>query len=104
MKRPIAVAFALLHALLFVAFATYVSEVGQRDGQAMLLWGYWLVIDFPVSLLVPLGWSVIDPDSPLSRYWLYAVHGVIGTIWWYCVPLIVAGVYRKFMPRVSATQ
>lgn len=97
--RVFAVTLAASHAVAFLAFLAYFQSVSERDGQAMLLWGYWLIIDFPVSLLVPLGWSLIDPDSPLSRYWLYAVHGVIGTVWWYCLPLIIARVYRKFAPR-----
>jgi hypothetical protein len=97
-EKIVAISLATFHAVLFLAFLAYYQDVSHRDGQAMLLWTYWLVIDFPVSLLVPLGWSLIDPDSPLSRYWLYGVHGVIGTIWWYVLPLIVARVYRRFVP------
>lgn len=98
MRRAFAVGCGVLHAALFLAFLAYYRDANHHDGQAMLVWSYWLVIDFPVSLLVPAGWSLIDPDSPLTRYWLYVVHGGLGTIWWYCLPLIVARIYRKFVP------
>lgn len=96
--RTVAITLAVVHAAAFIAFVAYFLDTNQRDGQAMLLWGYWLVIDFPVSLLVPLGWTVLNPDSPTSQYWLYAVHGGAGTIWWYCLPLIAARVYRAVKP------
>ena len=96
MRRRIAIGLAVLHFVLFLAFVTYFRGANHHDGQAMLLWSYWLVIDFPVSLLVPAGWSLIEPDSPLTRYWLYLVHGVLGTVWWFVLPLIVARIYRKF--------
>jgi hypothetical protein len=97
MRKRFALGLAALHVVLFLAFLAYFRDASHHDGQAMLLWTYWLVIDFPVSLLVPAGWSLIEPDSPLTRYWLHFVHGVMGTLWWYLLPLIVARVYRKFV-------
>jgi len=91
------IALAFLHAVVFAAFLAYYLDVNQRDGQAMLLWTYWLIIDFPVSLLVPLGWSFISPESDLSRYWLYFVHGVAGTLWWYLIPFAVGAIYRRLV-------
>ena len=93
--RLASISLAAVHAAAFFLFLAYFSEANQRDGQAMLLWGYWLVIDFPVSLLVPAGWWVMDADAAVTRYWLYFVHGVLGTVWWYWIPAIAVRVFRR---------
>lgn len=100
--RTVSIGFALFHAVAFLGFLAYFAEANQRDGQAMLLWGYWLVIDFPVSLLVPAGWWIINPDSPLAHYWLYAVHGILGTMWWCMLPVVAVRVYGWAVSRRSA--
>lgn len=96
--RAISIVLVSVHAIAFLLFLLYFLGANERDGQAMLLWTYWLVIDFPVSVLVLVGWWLIDPDShrgaALSQYWLYFVHGVVGTIWWYYIPQAATFAFR----------
>ncbi len=95
--RRIATVLAILHLLAVVAFAVYLHQ--SNEGQAILLWTMWTPIDFPVSLLVPWGLEVLSSGSEWSsalRLALpYVVHGILGTIWWFCLPLMVAGLFRK---------
>lgn len=83
------VLFGGLHLALAVALAIYVDS--SSDGQSPLLWAFFAVIDFPVSLLYPgrngvamwvEGWW---PDV----YWPYVIHGVLGTAWWFLLPFWV---------------
>jgi len=57
--------------------AWYVS--GSSDGQAPLVWAYWMFIDLPWSL--PL-WQLMG-----GRFVL--IHGVICTAWWYLLVLLI---------------
>ena len=76
------IGFAIFHLVAFFAFLVYLSDVAARDGQAQLLWIFWLVGDFPVSLLVFVAKAV----GFRSIWTLYFIHGVVGTIWWYFLP------------------
>jgi len=62
----------------------------------MLLWIYWLFADFPVSLLVIAGWWFMDPDSQygavLGYYLPYLVHGLLGAVWWYYIPVVTIAI------------
>lgn len=78
----IAAILAGLHLLGVLLTALYVS--GSADGQAPLVWAYWMFVDMPWSL--PL-WQLME-----GRFIL--IHGVIGTAWWYAV---VLGVGRLFI-------
>jgi hypothetical protein len=62
-------------------------------GEGRLLWALWLPIDFPVSLLVDLGFSLI-PDGnryleTLRAWWPMVVHGVFGSLWWFVATVVV---------------
>jgi hypothetical protein len=74
MKRVFVVAtvVAILHLAGVLWTASYVSH--SLEGQAPLVWVYWIVIDLP--------WSLLPFQSPLL------VHGLIGTVWW-CVLIII---------------
>jgi hypothetical protein len=77
-------AFALIHLVVFVVYVFYVAGVAERDGQAQLLWIVWLLIDFPISLLIFLAKGLGISSITV----LYVIHGVLGTIWWYFIPSI----------------
>jgi len=87
---------AAIHLIVFFWFIYYLSELSGRDGQSQLLWIYWLVIDFPVSLIVILLFAV----DVTSHYMLYFVHGILGTIWWFFVPTVL---HNGFM-RIKKTE
>ena len=55
----------------------YVST--SSAGQAPMVWVYWAFADFPLSLL----YAFLD-DSFLI------VHGLLGTIWWYFLTVVLA--------------
>lgn len=83
--------FSFIHLLLFVVYVSYVSSVSERDGQAQLLWIVWLLTDFPISLLL-----FVAKELGLSSFNVfYAVHGLLGTIWWYFVPTMIFWKGRK---------
>src|SRR6202163_2352317 len=71
----VAAAVAGVHLLGVLLTALYVSK--SPDGQAPLVWAYWLFIDLPWSL--PL-WQLMSGSFVL-------IHGVIGTAWWYVLVL-----------------
>ena len=90
MNIKIGLLLAIAHLILFFWFLWYLSDLSGRDGQGPLLWAYWLIIDFPVSLLVVLSFAV----DITSRYVMYFVHGILGTIWWFYLPTIVSKGFR----------
>jgi len=85
MQKKIGLLFAIIHLTAFFWFLSYLGDLSGRDGQGPLLWVYWLVIDFPVSLLVILLFAV----DITSHYVMYIVHGVLGTIWWLFLPTVL---------------
>ena len=73
----VASAVAGVHLLGVLLTALYVSQ--STDGQAPLVWTYWMFIDLPWSL--PL-WQLMSGSFVL-------IHGVIGTVWWYLLVLLI---------------
>jgi len=97
---------ALMHVIIFVLFLIYLSSVYDRDGQAILLWAYWLILDFPVSLLLLLGWDLMGSSETqimiFLRYYLpHFVHGVLGTIWWLYLPSFIQKIWWKLKGLAS---
>lgn len=85
------IGFAVFHLVAFIAFAFYVKSVYARDGQAQLLWIYWMVVDFPVSLLLLLAKAV----GFRSYSTIYVVFGLFGTIWWYFLPNVFIAIDQR---------
>ena len=92
--------FAGFHALLFFVF---LATVGALGGEGRLLWALWLPVDFPVSLLVGLGFDYIPMSSEvfktLRAWWPPIIHGIFGTIWWFVVPFLVMRFREKQRSR-----
>lgn len=105
MRHSLGTVLAILHIALFATFLSHYEVIADRDGQAMLLWMYWLPVDFPISLVLMMGWWVLDPNTACGEaagyYLLYVVHGVLGPIWWFYLPSLVVGVARKLGFRKS---
>lgn len=91
-RRLIPYITAGAHLAAFWVTVLYVYR--SADGEAALVWIWWSLPDFPVSLF-PSGrpysmliHSIVPDNSPLSYvvYWPHLVHGVLGTMWWFCMP------------------
>ena len=55
-----------------------------------------LVMDFPVSLLVWYGYDFFPENANAIRFYLpYFVHGILGTLWWYYFPRGLAHLIKK---------
>ena len=98
--KRIGLLFATVHLIIFIIFVYFIHVI-STEGQSRLLWTIWLPFDFPISLLVSFGFDLIPPDNGTGstiRYWLpYFVHGGLGTIWWYFIPVIL----RSFFLRIG---
>ncbi|PHR26010.1 MAG: hypothetical protein COA36_13235 [Desulfotalea sp.] len=96
-EKKIGVFLASVHLSAIIAFICYLEFLPKPDGQEPLMWVYWLIIDFPVSLLVLLFFLL----NITSHIMLYLVHGIVGTVWWLFVPVIVNRLYAKFVNRMA---
>ncbi len=67
----------VLHLLLVALTAWYVSAA--ESVQADVVWVFWALIDFPVSLL---GYSLFGLQ-------VFLVHAVIGSLWWFFLVTVV---------------
>jgi hypothetical protein len=95
--QRVAAIVAGLHLAGVVATAFYVAQ--SSEGQAPLVWVYWAFIDLPWSLAYLLqgpGYgSWVEAHSgghPLIAQLLYfphLLHGIIGTVWWYFLVLLI---------------
>jgi len=109
--RSWAVAVAVVHLLGVVATAWYVA---QSTGQAPMVWAYWAFIDFPWSLAYVVvghgytGWaethSVSHPLLAQLLYFPHLLHGVVGTVWWYCLVLLIGKVVTRIRSRARRGQ
>ena len=101
--KKLGVVFAAVHIIVFVLFVAYLFTSGE--GQDRLLWALWLPLDFPVSLFVTMGFDHISPSSQfgvLVRTWLpYIVHGLLGPIWWFFIPMILANIFNRLLSKSS---
>lgn len=94
--------FAAIHAVGLVIFLLVTNlAVGGED---RLYWTLWIPVDFPVSLLVGKISSAIPLGAPYEKHlvWLpHAVHGLLGTAWWFFIPYVVARLFKRSAPHKS---
>jgi hypothetical protein len=90
--QRIGLVFAFFHLSCFVLFYVYVNILSSGKEQIQLLWMYWIVIDFPASLFLILIFLL----NGTSSYAIYFTHGIIGTLWWYYLPIIISSFINKF--------
>lgn len=92
MAKKIGLCLASLHVFLVVAMILFVNR--STDPQASLLWVFFAIADFPISLIILFSgnayseWLNGFKQSVIVHilYLPYLVHGVVGTIWWYYLP------------------
>jgi len=85
----VALIVAAIHLVLVAITAWYISAAEQESGQTVLIWVYWLFIDFPVSLLA---YFLLD-----GRFFL--AHAVIGTLWWFFLITVVTRIIQAVRER-----
>src|SRR5437016_4549737 len=99
---------AAFHAMLFAITVTYIYRSSQE--QASLVWVYWAIPDFPITLLYLCAsryssWvHHLMPRQEIIQHILYlphVIHGLLGTIWWYIMPRTVARLWHSLTPRRS---
>jgi len=84
------ICFAVFHVILFVAFLVFMkAQAGKAQHQ--LYWMVWLVIDFPVSVLMLISFML----RAVSYELLIFIHGVLGTIWWYFLPDVFISIDQR---------
>jgi hypothetical protein len=99
-SKLIGLLFAIAHFVVFVIFSIKMN-LGSQDPMAGMLWGLWKTVDFPISLLAfygfisaPIEWSF----SIFVRFiYPYFVHGMLGTIWWFFIPVIIGRIFNKLL-------
>ena len=85
---------AMLHLSAFVGFDLYYVLNIHGEAQDILVWFWWIAIDFPISLLQFLALmlnSMINGGYITFNILLILVHGWLGTLWWYYFPLKLWG-------------
>jgi hypothetical protein len=107
-----AAAIAGVHLLGVVATAWYVAQ--STAGQAPLVWAYWAFIDFPWSLAYvlqgPTYGTWVDAHSaghPLLAQLLYfphLLHGIVGTLWWYVLIVLIGKLVAFTKTKVRRSQ
>jgi uncharacterized integral membrane protein len=85
--KKFSIGFAIFHTVIFIWFLVFMEDQ-SGEAQHQLYWFFWLLIDFPVSLLIFIAKVV----GFRSIYTLYFIHGVIGTIWWYFLPKVLLAI------------
>lgn len=91
------ITFAAIHLLGVLLTAWFVAHSSSWAG---VVWMVWAVIDLPLSIaylpamLGYFGWvDSLDNTHPILAQILYfphLFHGVVGTIWWYFVPVLAS--------------
>jgi len=106
-SRFIGLFFAVIHLMLFTMFSIKMNY-GSQDAMSGMLWELWKTVDYPISLLAfygfisaPIEWDI----SILVKYiYPYFVHGVLGTIWWFFIPVVIGGIFNKLLIKHSANK
>lgn len=94
-KRKMFTFSCFMAALHFFIILLSISIVNFSEGWGFILvWGVWLVIDFPISILNVVLYNLLmslQAKFPALEYVLYPpyfIHGFLGTIWWFYLPRI----------------
>lgn len=100
--RRLGITFAAIH---FLGVLLTAWMVAHSSSWAGVVWMIWAVIDLPLSLaylpamLDYFGWvDSLDKAHPILAQILYfphLFHGLVGTIWWYFLPFLVARIFGR---------
>jgi hypothetical protein len=97
------------HLLGVLLTAWYVAHLSSWAGVVWVVWG---VIDFPLSLAYLLAmpgyfsWvDALDNTHPALAQLLYfphLFHGLVGTVWWYFLPILVSKIRSGKKNKIEA--
>ena len=79
--------------------------IASATAQWPRYWTTFLALDFPVSLtVIPLAWIFpAAAGGPLADFanfwWPLAIHGLLGTAWWYIVGSAIGDRLSRFRAR-----
>jgi len=96
---------AVLH--LVILGYTVAQIIGSTTPAWPSYWTTFLALDFPVSLtVIPLAWIFpASPSGPLADFanfwWPLAIHGLLGTAWWYIVGTAIGDRLSRFRIRTA---
>ena len=94
---------AVLH-LTILAYTVH-QIIAATTADWTTYWTTFLALDFPVSLtVIPLAWIFpASPHGPLADFanfwWPLAIHGLLGTAWWYIVGTSIGDRLSRFRER-----
>lgn len=101
-------ALALSHFFIVLAIV-WSLLVSELDAQWQLTWVPLLLLDFPVSLIVVFSTDIFAgmsspwtsyPASELHGFVLPAlVHGILGSLWWFILPVAVSSAWKSIRAR-----
>lgn len=92
-------------ALLHIAILT-VLLAGATGNSRIWLFMIFFVIDFPVSLISTAGLDIMITEwgeplyfntelkTMIYNYWPTGIHLVLGTIWWYFIPVLIDKLFK----------
>ena len=90
----------LVHLVISWWIITYVV-LSERDAQWQLVWIFLLPFDFPFSLLVLFAgyifpaWNFTGLPSPFDNFHSFivplVVHGIVGPLWYFFLPVFIDG-------------
>lgn len=86
------VILALFHTCLLLYTFYYVNAIEAGTAQIQLVWVFWLIIDFPISIFMILHLFL---GGYVEVFSILLIHGLIGTIWWFLLPTLVVKILRK---------
>ncbi len=98
LSKRIGLGCLFIHSVFFIVFSSYLNFFAG-DGQWQLFWIVFLLIDFPVSLLLLGALGLISVDSQYGEAILsilpYVIHGILGGLWWYMLPQMLGRLFSK---------
>jgi hypothetical protein len=104
----VGISLAIFHVAIVLAIV-WSLLASELDAQWQLTWVPLLLLDFPVSLVVVFSTDVFAgmsspwtsfPASELHGFVLPAlVHGILGSLWWFILPVAVSSAWNSIRAR-----
>jgi len=85
--KKFCIGFAIFHLLAFISFLIFL-QTQTGVAQYQFYWIFWLIADFPVSLL----FFAASKLGVVSYAFMLLLHGVLGTVWWYFLPVVLVAI------------
>ena len=95
MAKDIGAILAIIHMGLLASISGISANAPSSDPE--YIWLLFIILDFPFSL----GYLVFEKYTDLDKSLLFThiYFSVIGTIWWYYLPIFISFIARKIISR-----